>query len=153
MPSRLAWCGRMSRCESRCSRRYASATVVGGSARTRCRRDRFPPQPERQLVAAPSGQQRAVGLGQGAEAELTGRVPGVEHLPVGGDRGQAVAPGRDRSVCSRSHRLPAWQRCSPREVLADPVALTRALVDIESVSGNEKEIADAVEEALQRART
>jgi len=34
------------------------------------------------------------------------------------------------------------------EVLADPVALTRALVDIESVSGNEKEIADAVEEAL-----
>jgi succinyl-diaminopimelate desuccinylase len=34
------------------------------------------------------------------------------------------------------------------EVLADPVALTRALVDIESVSGNEKEIADAVEAAL-----
>lgn len=30
------------------------------------------------------------------------------------------------------------------QVLADPVALTRALVDIESVSGNEKEIADAV---------
>jgi succinyl-diaminopimelate desuccinylase len=36
------------------------------------------------------------------------------------------------------------------EVLADPVALTRALVDIESVSGDEKEIADAVEEALAR---
>ncbi|MCP2325388.1 succinyl-diaminopimelate desuccinylase [Hamadaea flava] len=35
------------------------------------------------------------------------------------------------------------------EVLADPVALTRALVDIESVSGNEKEIADAVEAALR----
>jgi succinyl-diaminopimelate desuccinylase len=34
------------------------------------------------------------------------------------------------------------------DVLADPVALTRALVDIESVSGNEKEIADAVEAAL-----
>lgn len=34
------------------------------------------------------------------------------------------------------------------QVLADPVALTRALVDIESVSGNEKEIADAVEAAL-----
>jgi succinyl-diaminopimelate desuccinylase len=32
--------------------------------------------------------------------------------------------------------------------LADPVALTRALVDIESVSGNEREIADAVEAAL-----
>ena len=32
--------------------------------------------------------------------------------------------------------------------LADPVALTRALVDIESVSGNEKAIADAVEAAL-----
>src|SRR5258706_3318960 len=35
-----------------------------------------------------------------------------------------------------------------RDVLADPVALTRALVDIESVSGNEAEIADRVEEAL-----
>jgi succinyl-diaminopimelate desuccinylase len=34
-------------------------------------------------------------------------------------------------------------------VLADPVALTRALVDIESVSGNEREIADAVEAALR----
>lgn len=34
------------------------------------------------------------------------------------------------------------------QVLADPVALTRALVDIESVSGNEQEIADAVEEVL-----
>jgi len=34
------------------------------------------------------------------------------------------------------------------DVLADPVALTRALVDIESVSGNETEIADQVEAAL-----
>jgi succinyl-diaminopimelate desuccinylase len=34
------------------------------------------------------------------------------------------------------------------DVLADPVALTRALVDIQSVSGNEREIADAVEAAL-----
>ena len=33
-------------------------------------------------------------------------------------------------------------------VIADPVALTRALVDIQSVSGNEREIADAVEAAL-----
>lgn len=32
---------------------------------------------------------------------------------------------------------------------SDPVALTRALVDIESVSGNEREIADAVEAALR----
>ncbi|HEY3010009.1 MAG TPA: succinyl-diaminopimelate desuccinylase [Micromonosporaceae bacterium] len=38
------------------------------------------------------------------------------------------------------------------DVLADPVALTRALVDIESVSLNEKEIADAVEEVLRQAR-
>jgi succinyl-diaminopimelate desuccinylase len=37
------------------------------------------------------------------------------------------------------------------EVLADPVALTRALVDIESVSLNEKEIADCVEEVLRSA--
>ena len=34
-------------------------------------------------------------------------------------------------------------------LLADPVALTRALVDIESVSGNEKEITDAIEAALR----
>src|SRR5262245_32331274 len=37
------------------------------------------------------------------------------------------------------------------EILADPVALTRALVDIESVSGNERVIADAVEEVLRAA--
>jgi succinyl-diaminopimelate desuccinylase len=37
------------------------------------------------------------------------------------------------------------------DVLADPVALTKALVDIESVSGNEAEIADAVEAALRTA--
>ncbi|SCE92529.1 succinyldiaminopimelate desuccinylase [Micromonospora matsumotoense] len=36
------------------------------------------------------------------------------------------------------------------EVLADPVALTRALVDIESVSLDEKAIADCVEEVLRR---
>ncbi|MBM0238621.1 succinyl-diaminopimelate desuccinylase [Micromonospora sp. ATA32] len=35
------------------------------------------------------------------------------------------------------------------EVLADPVALTRALVDIESVSLNEKAIADCVEDVLR----
>ncbi len=35
------------------------------------------------------------------------------------------------------------------EVLADPVALTRALVDIESVSGNEQAVTDAVEVALR----
>jgi succinyl-diaminopimelate desuccinylase len=37
------------------------------------------------------------------------------------------------------------------QILADPVALTRALVDIESVSGDEKEITDAVEQALRSA--
>jgi succinyl-diaminopimelate desuccinylase len=36
-------------------------------------------------------------------------------------------------------------------VLADPVALTRALVDIESVSGNERAITDAVEAAVRGA--
>ena len=34
------------------------------------------------------------------------------------------------------------------EILSDPVELTRALVDIESVSGNETRIADAVQAAL-----
>ena len=37
------------------------------------------------------------------------------------------------------------------EVLGDPVELTRALVDIESVSGDEREIADQVEAALRDA--
>jgi succinyl-diaminopimelate desuccinylase len=37
------------------------------------------------------------------------------------------------------------------EILADPVRLTRSLVDIESVSGGEKEITDAVEVALRTA--
>jgi succinyl-diaminopimelate desuccinylase len=37
-----------------------------------------------------------------------------------------------------------------RETLADPVALTRALVDVESVSGNEAELADLVEAALRQ---
>lgn len=36
------------------------------------------------------------------------------------------------------------------QVLADPVALTVALVDIESVSGDEQRIADAVERALRQ---
>ncbi|RZU50114.1 succinyldiaminopimelate desuccinylase [Krasilnikovia cinnamomea] len=37
------------------------------------------------------------------------------------------------------------------DVLVDPVVLTRALVDIESVSRNEKVIADCVEEVLRQA--
>ena len=37
------------------------------------------------------------------------------------------------------------------QVLADPVALTRVLVDIESVSGDENKIADAVEQVLRAA--
>jgi succinyl-diaminopimelate desuccinylase len=37
------------------------------------------------------------------------------------------------------------------DVLVDPVLLTRALVDIESVSRNEKVIADCVEEVLRKA--
>jgi succinyl-diaminopimelate desuccinylase len=37
------------------------------------------------------------------------------------------------------------------DVLVDPVALTRALVDVESVSRNEKVIADCVEDVLRQA--
>jgi len=38
-----------------------------------------------------------------------------------------------------------------REALADPVALTRALVDVESVSGSEAELADQIEAVLRQA--
>lgn len=44
--------------------------------------------------------------------------------------------------------MPPHSPLSPG-VLADPVALTRALVDIESVSGAEQEITDAVEQSLR----
>jgi succinyl-diaminopimelate desuccinylase len=44
-----------------------------------------------------------------------------------------------------------WVAILDPDVLADPVALTRALVDIESVSGNEREIADTVEAAVRGA--
>ena len=37
------------------------------------------------------------------------------------------------------------------DVLMDPVLLTQALVDVESVSRNEKAIADSVEEVLRQA--
>src|SRR6185312_15132366 len=101
------------------------------------------------------------------QAQLPGRIPGVEHLPVGGDGGQADAPG---GICGRhcytSRSRPGRPRLAPRtdrpegtvrtmenpltpEVLADPVQLTRVLVDIESVSLNEKAIADFVEEVLR----
>src|SRR5688572_11272730 len=52
-------------------------------------------------------------------------------------------------------RSSCWQRTVPIMVnplspaLADPVELTRSLVDIQSVSGGEKEIADLVEQVLR----
>lgn len=47
-------------------------------------------------------------------------------------------------------RGPARSWANPlTPALTDPVALTRALVDIESVSGNEKRLADCVEEVLR----
>ncbi len=48
-----------------------------------------------------------------------------------------------------AHTRPATPTLTA-DVLADPVALTRALVDIESVSGDEKRITDEVEAALRR---
>ncbi|WP_199035920.1 succinyl-diaminopimelate desuccinylase [Glycomyces salinus] len=45
----------------------------------------------------------------------------------------------------------ALQAVLSEAVLADPVELTRALCDIESVSGEEREICDAVERALEGA--
>jgi succinyl-diaminopimelate desuccinylase len=51
-----------------------------------------------------------------------------------------------------SARLPFLTMENPlTSTVTDPVALTRALVDIESVSGNEKQIADYVEEVLRSA--
>ena len=52
----------------------------------------------------------------------------------------------------------AYRRCkvplvsAPLDLAGDVVDLLRALIDIESVSGNEAEIADRVEEALRAAR-
>ena len=81
----------------------------------------------------------------GSGRRARGRVPGVEHGAVGGDRGEAVAPGGARATswlqasgCARLARVPALDLTAPRLV-----ALTRQLVDIESVSGDEPSIADA----------
>ena len=110
-------------------------------------------------AAAASAGQHA-GAGSGAAA---GRAPRLSRRgnqasstwPVVGARvARPRSPG-GRSRCSvmagqATGSLRPWRaRCTPT-LLADPVALTRALVDIESVSGNEKQIADRVEEALRR---
>ena len=42
---------------------------------------------------------------------------------------------------------------SPLDLSDDVVSLTAALCDIESVSGNEQRIADAIEAALRALRT
>ena len=68
--------------------------------------------------------------------------------PRQADHGQRAA-----SVMGRAYR-----RCkvplvsAPLDLAGDVVDLLRALIDIESVSGNEAEIADRVEEALAAAR-
>ena len=107
---------------------------------------------------------------------MVGRIPGVEGLAVGGHRREAESPRAGRCICAHSSsryriacrpiRAVGRTRLHARDlvaslvavtvhldaaILADPVELTRALVDIESVSGDEAEIADAVEAALRLA--
>ena len=106
MPSRLASCGRTSRCDSRCSRRYASAVSFGGSASEPIVDDArstvdSPRRARRRRRSARPGGAGAAGRAV-AQAELAGRVPGVEHLPLGGDGGQADAPGGEVE-CAVSH--------------------------------------------------
>ena len=106
MPSRLIVLGRTSRCESRCSRRYASAVPAGGSSRpiaTLTGSDRH--------RAALVGADEVLDLGGddprlaagGQLAELRRGEPGVEHGAVGGDGRESVGPRR--RVRAR------WWRC------------------------------------------
>ena len=82
--------------------------------------------------------------GRGAEGRRG--EPGVEHGAVGGDRGEAEAPGGGHGPRVSARRL---AHVPALDLTATTVELTRQLVDIESVSGNEGPIADAVEAALR----
>ena len=75
------------------------------------------------------------------------RAPGPSAVTVARPMPQAGCVVRHAT-----ERYRAWhgEPAHPRSRSPIPVALTRALVDIESVSRNEKEIADAVEEVAAR---
>ena len=117
------------------------------------------------------GSSSPAGIGDGARflghrvgaGELRQRVPGVEDGAVEGDGREADA---DRAGGVRAlgvliadqpiERLLGWVAVSADADLThldlhgDPVDLTAALVDVPSVSGEEKVLADAVETALRR---
>ena len=66
-------------------------------------------------------------------------------------RGAASGPGRAGLVGSGHDHCPAAARSAVElDLTADVVELTRVLCDVESVSGNEGPLADAVEAALRR---
>src|SRR4029453_18983525 len=75
----------------------------------------------------------------------------VQHLARRGAGGQADTPGGLLIRHAPEGTVPTMTNPLTPDVLSDPVELTRALVDIESVSLNEKVIADCVEEALRAA--
>src|SRR5690606_10684687 len=74
--------------------------------------------------------------------------PGSAEAAAGPVSGQAC--GHSAVPALRKGTVRTMPNPLTPEVLADPVALTRALVDVESVSRNEKEIADYVIEALEK---
>src|SRR5687767_699301 len=142
-PSRLAWCGRISRCDSRCRRSQASAVSLGGSA-------------SEPTTVSTCSKRTPLSSGSATFGRLA--------VPDAGEPSPRWGYHTSRScesvTVARPRPQTGWSRCMERrlppmtspltpQVLADPVALTRALVDIESVSGNEKEIADAVFAVLE----
>ncbi len=170
MPSRLIDCGATSRWLSRCSRSQTSCVspwaVPEGPRRPCAPRAaaRRGPSSTPSSLARSSGAPRAPRRGRRAGARGTRRRARRPRPRV-----PRTSPGRSprprserRRVGSRDPRYRVARRpigehgwldgdmaAPPSTCSMDAVSLTEDLVDIESVSGNEQQIADAVEAALR----
>ena len=127
MPVRFAPCGRISRCESRCSRSQTSWVSTGGADRSgmtvrtamTSHAARLVPADQAAVVGAElAGELQCAEPGRAGPGAL-GRaepglgVPGVEHRPRGGDGRETGGDGRDgrrrQSRCGRYRRRDrAW---------------------------------------------
>src|SRR5690606_15793372 len=167
-PVRLAWWGRISRWESRCSRRYASAVSFGGSAsdatdvRTisvrRSGSARGPTSRSGSALSTSAVTASSVVVprpsqpsGYHTSSTVSSLVTVARPAPHAGEVETVMSADAPSTPAAATGRLPSLFMANPLTppVLADPVALTRALVDIESVSGNEQQLADYVEEVLR----